>query len=41
MEEHADGICVGDFTLAGGPERVFIGGSDDGVLLLDGAGKIT
>jgi hypothetical protein len=40
MEEHADGICAGDFTLAGGPERVFIGGSDDGVLLLDGNGKI-
>ncbi len=40
MEEHADGICAGDFTLAGGPERVFIGGSDDGVLLLDGDGKI-
>jgi rhamnogalacturonan endolyase len=40
MEEHADGICVGDFTLAGGPERVFIGGSDDGVLLLDANGKI-
>ncbi|MBK8881049.1 MAG: hypothetical protein IPN67_01295 [Bacteroidales bacterium] len=40
MEEHADGICAGDFTLNGGPERIFIGGSDDGVLLLDSAGKI-
>lgn len=40
MGEHADGICAGDFTLSGGPERVFIGGSDDGVLLLDGAGNI-
>ena len=40
MEEHADGICTGDFTLAGGPERVFIGGSDDGILLLDDAGRI-
>ncbi|MDY0099833.1 MAG: hypothetical protein RBR81_11580 [Bacteroidales bacterium] len=40
MGEHADGICVRDFTLSGGPERVFIGGSDDGVLLLDDNGKI-
>jgi rhamnogalacturonan endolyase len=40
MGEHADGICAGDFTLDNGPERVFIGGSDDGVLLLDGAGRI-
>ena len=40
MGEHSDGICVGDFTLKGGPERIFIGGSDDGVLLLDGDGRI-
>jgi hypothetical protein len=40
MGEHADGICAGDFTLSGGPERVFIGGSDDGVLLLDASGRI-
>jgi hypothetical protein len=40
MGEHSDGICVGDFSLAGGPDKVFIGGSDDGVLLLDGDGKI-
>jgi rhamnogalacturonan endolyase len=40
MEEHADGICVGDFSLKGDPERIFIGGSDDGVLLLDGSGKL-
>jgi rhamnogalacturonan endolyase len=40
MGEHADGVCVGDFSMAGGPEKVFIGGSDDGVLLLDGAGHI-
>ena len=40
MGEHSDGICVGDFTLKGGPERIFIGGSDDGVLLLDGDGTI-
>ena len=40
MGEHSDGIYVGDFTLKGGPERIFIGGSDDGVLLLDGDGTI-
>lgn len=40
MGEHSDGICVGDFTLTGGPEQIFIGGSDDGVLLLDGNGNI-
>jgi hypothetical protein len=40
MGEHADGICAGDFTLTGGPEQIFIGGSDDGVLLLDGTGRI-
>jgi rhamnogalacturonan endolyase len=40
MEEHADGICVGDFSLKGGKEKVFIGGSDDGVLMLDETGKI-
>lgn len=40
MGEHADGVCVGDFTLSGGPDRVFIGGSDDGVLLLDDNGGI-
>lgn len=40
MGEHSDGACVGDFSLTGGPDRVFIGGSDDGVLLLDDNGKI-
>jgi rhamnogalacturonan endolyase len=40
MGEHSDGICAGDFSTAGGPEKVFIGGSDDGVLLLDGTGRI-
>jgi hypothetical protein len=40
MGEHADGICAGDFSLSGGPERIFIGGSDDGVLFLDGNGRI-
>jgi hypothetical protein len=40
LGEHADGMCVGDLTLSGGPEKVFIGGSDDGVLVLDIEGKI-
>jgi rhamnogalacturonan endolyase len=40
MGEHSDGVCVGDFTLSGGPDKVFIGGSDDGVMLLDDNGKI-
>jgi hypothetical protein len=40
MGEHSDGVCVGDFSLKGGPDKIFIGGSDDGVLLLDGDGKI-
>ncbi|RPI42747.1 MAG: hypothetical protein EHM46_04820 [Bacteroidetes bacterium] len=40
MGEHADGICAGDFTLSGGPGKVFIGGSDDGILLLDDNGNI-
>lgn len=40
MGEHSDGACVGDFSLKGGPDRIFIGGSDDGVLLLDNNGKI-
>ncbi len=35
LGEHADGIYVGDLTLSGGPEKVFIGGSDDGVLIVD------
>ncbi len=40
MGEHSDGVCVGDFTLSGKPDMVFIGGSDDGVLLTDDNGKI-
>ena len=35
LGEHADGLYVGDLSLAGGPEKVFIGGSDDGVLAVD------
>lgn len=40
LGEHSDGVCVGDFTLSGKPDMVFIGGSDDGVLLTDDKGKI-
>jgi rhamnogalacturonan endolyase len=40
LGEHADGIYVGDPTLTGSPEKVFVGGSDDGVLMLDKEGKI-
>jgi hypothetical protein len=40
LGEHADGIYVGDLTLSGDQEKVFIGGSDDGVLILDNDGKI-
>ena len=40
MGEHSDGLCVGDFSLKGGQDKVFVGGSDDGVLLLDDKGKI-
>lgn len=40
LGEHADGIYVGDPALSGGPEKIFIGGSDDGVLMLDKDGKI-
>ena len=40
LGEHADGIYAGDLTMTGGPERIFIGGSDDGVLMLDNNGKI-
>ena len=40
LGEHADGLYVGDLTLSDGPEKVFVGGSDDGVLMLDSNGKI-
>ncbi|HAM08814.1 MAG: hypothetical protein A2X05_14920 [Bacteroidetes bacterium GWE2_41_25] len=40
MGEHSDGVCVGDFSISGKPDKVFVGGSDDGVLLLDDSGKI-
>lgn len=37
LGEHADGIYVGDLSLTGEADKVFIGGSDDGVLVLDDA----
>ena len=40
LEEHADGICAGDFCLDGSGDRVFISASDDGVAVLDQKGKI-
>ncbi|RLB13994.1 MAG: hypothetical protein DRG82_14615, partial [Deltaproteobacteria bacterium] len=40
LQEHADGICAGDFCLDGSEDRVFITASDDGVVLLDKEGKI-
>lgn len=40
MGEHSDGMCVGDFTLQGKAPMVFIGGSDDGVLIMDDDGNI-
>ncbi len=33
LEEHADGICGGNFCGNGNPGRVFIAGSDDGVVV--------
>ena len=40
LREHADGILAGDLSLAGAPDRVFISGSDDGVIVADINGKI-
>lgn len=40
LGEHADGIYVGDLALKSEAEKVFIGGSDDGVLVLDDNGTI-
>jgi hypothetical protein len=40
LSEHADGIYVGDLALSGDSEKVFVGGSDDGVLMLDSNGTI-
>jgi hypothetical protein len=40
LEEHADGICAGDFCGTGNEAKVFISASDDGVVVLDQQGKI-
>jgi hypothetical protein len=40
LGEHADGLYVGDLTLSDGPEKVFVGGSDDGVLIMESSGRI-
>ncbi len=40
LQEHADGICAGDFTLTGAPWKVFISASDDGVAVVDKNGKL-
>jgi hypothetical protein len=40
LEEHADGICGGNFCLDNSPPRVFISGSDDGVVVTTAEGKI-
>jgi len=40
LQEHSDGTFAGDFSLEGKPPRVYAAGSDDGVILLDLAGKI-
>jgi len=40
FQEHSDGTCAGDFSLAGEPERVFAAGSDDGAIFLDLEGTI-
>lgn len=40
LQEHADGICGGNFCGPDGPSRVFIAGSDDGVVVASTDGKI-
>jgi rhamnogalacturonan endolyase len=40
LQEHADGICAGDFTLAGQPWKAFVAASDDGAAVIDREGKI-
>ncbi len=40
LQEHADGIVAGDFSLGTGEKRVFITASDDGVAVADMDGKI-
>jgi rhamnogalacturonan endolyase len=40
LQEHADGICAGDFCLDGAQPRVFIAASDDGVAVVNLKGEI-
>ncbi len=40
LQEHADGICAGDFCLSGGNPKVFIAASDDGVVVVSPKGEI-
>jgi len=40
LEEHADGICAGNFCGAPAGDRVFISASDDGVVVADLKGQI-
>ncbi|NWG13846.1 MAG: hypothetical protein HXY20_09960 [Acidobacteria bacterium] len=40
LQDHADGICAGDFCLDGSGNRVFIAASDDGVVVASPEGKI-
>ncbi len=40
LQEHADGICAGDFCLDGSGDRVLIAASDDGVVVVSPEGEI-
>jgi hypothetical protein len=40
LQEHSDGSCAGDFSLQGKPDKVFIAGSDDGMIVTDMKGEI-
>ncbi len=40
LQEHADGICAGDFCLDGGTPKVFIAASDDGVAVVTAKGEL-
>jgi hypothetical protein len=40
LEEHADGICGGNFCLDSSPAKVFISASDDGVAVASAEGQL-
>ena len=40
LQDHADGICAGNFCLDKSEDRVFISASDDGVVVASPQGKI-